>query len=588
MTIVLKKLQRLHFFLQLGIVSFLAVGLSHLWVPGASAQLPNLWDLNSNSNQQPSIQYIKRGNIHIADVRLDGVPLFKVAAAAEKDQVGDRRNILPIEWRVNEIETRLNKIVSSNFDPKALQVTISTLNNQTVIVVAGREWEQSLMTVTELDRQIDSTANPLSDIAEMRAEAIETALLKAHGERQPEYLQQQFSYFLVGLLGVVVSSLLMQQLQKRLKRHWRTLHQSAPGESSPEMTENDTDNAIAASSTDTLPRNPLSRWRLLHCLRRWQWPQLSLSQQRNINLILRFCLWWSQLCLWLVGAIIALLLFPQTRGAGVWLLLVPIKFVTILLGLSISKKMLDILVVYGLGKWAEQDTSLPSIDRRIALRLPVITQLYQEVMHYVVIGAGILLFLYSIQAPLTLVITSLAVVGFGAQNLIKDWIGGLLILWEDQYIQGDVVRINNIARVVESLRLRTTQLRTLDGELVTIANGSFTTAINLTHQWSQLNLGIDVAYATDLDRAMTVISEVAEKMRCDPVWGPLILEPATILGVDAFGESSITIRLLIKTQPMKQWDVGREYRHRLKQAFDLAEITIPFPQRSIWVEGVPT
>ena len=139
--------------------------------------------------------------------------------------------------------------------------------------------------------------------------------------------------------------------------------------------------------------------------------------------------------------------------------------------------------------------------------------------------------------------------------------------------------------LVEYFNLRITQLRTLDGELVTIANGSFTTAINLTHQWSRINLGINVAYATDLDQAMTVIQDVAEKMRCDCVWGDLIIEPPTILGVDDFAENGVTIRLLIKTQPMKQWDVGREYRRRLKQAFDQAEITIPLPQRSIWLEN---
>ena len=139
---------------------------------------------------------------------------------------------------------------------------------------------------------------------------------------------------------------------------------------------------------------------------------------------------------------------------------------------------------------------------------------------------------------------------------------------------------------VEYLNLRITQLRTFDGELVTIANGSINTAINLTHQWSRLNLGVDVAYSTDLDKAMMVIEEVAVKMRRDSVWGKFILEPPNILGVDAFGDNGITIRLLIKTQPMKHWEVGREYRRRLKQAFDLANITIPFPQRSIWLENV--
>ena len=467
-----RKLRRLQSALLGGLASLLALGLSQFWMPGVSAQLPNLWDLNQSSNRQPSIQYIKRGNVHIADVRLDGVPLFKVAAAAANDDGEDRRNILPIEWRVNEIETRLNKIVRGEIDPEALRVTVSTLNSQVAIVVAERDWEQLLMTVTELDRQIDSTSSTLAEIAEMRAEQIETALLEAHRERQPDYLQQQFSHVLMGLLVAIVSSLIMRQFQRVLKRHGQRLNSSRPVETAletlnttEENVEDVVETAIAATPPAKTAQNPfsqpLSRWRsflrLQWWLQRWRWPQLSLSQHRNINLTLRFLLWWGQLSLWLVGAIIALLIFPQTRGAGVWLLLVPIKFVAILLGLGAIKKILDLLVVYGLNKWAEPDASIRSPDRRIALRMPVIIQVYQEVTYYLVIGVGILLFLYAIQASLTLVIAGLAVVGFSVQNLIKDWIGGFLVLWEDQYTQGDVVKINDISGLVESLHLRTTQ-----------------------------------------------------------------------------------------------------------------------------------
>lgn len=571
-----RKLQRLTRLFHSGISACLIFGMSFFWLSSAHAQFPSFSNPDTSSNRQPNIHYIQRGNMHIANVRIDGVSLFQVAAPAAIDDTDSQSNILPIEWRVNEIETHLEKIVNSGIDPNALRVTASTLNNQEVIIAQGKDWKLPLMTITELDRQIDSTSYSISEIAKVRASKIKSALLEANRERQPEHLKQQFFYLLIILVVVIIVSLILRYLQSLLKHQWKQLNSKKIKD--PTTTQNN-DHPEEWTSTESYQQTTAGHARRKH------WPKLSLPQRKNINLTLRSLLWWSQVVIWLSFAILALLLFPQTRQAGLWLVGVPVSFVGILLVLSISKKVIDILVVYGLHRWSENDAFSHTPNQRIALRTPTITYVLQEVTRYIVIIIGILMFLDAIQAPLALVLTGIGIVGLSAQNLIKDFINGFLILWEDQYTKNDVVKINGIVGLVEYLNLRVTQLRTLEGELVTIANGSFTTAINLTHQWSRINLGIEVAYSTDLDQAMTVIEEVAIQLQNDPDWGVLINETPTILGVDAFGESSITIRLLIKTQPMRHWDVGREYRRRLKQAFDQANITIPFPQRSVWFEG---
>ena len=332
---------RSSFFVRLGIASFLAFGLSHCWISMAHAQLPNAWDLDNNANQQLSIHYVRRGNIHINDVWLDGEPLFKVAAPATNEDKNARHNILPIEWRVNEIETRLGKIVRNGFDPDALQVTVSTLNNQTVIIVAGHDWALPLMTVTEYDRQIDSTSNALSEIAETRAAIVKEALLKANRERQPEYLLQQFYALVIMLSMVIASSLTMRRLQKLLKQRWQKLNQAFTKDTSSELTD---------TNTVEVPQNSSSQWISFSHLQSLHLPQFSLLQRRNINLTLRSLLWWGQITIWLGGSMIALLLFPQTRLAGVWLISVPVSFIAILLGLSVAKKISDILIVYWLGQ----------------------------------------------------------------------------------------------------------------------------------------------------------------------------------------------------------------------------------------------
>jgi small conductance mechanosensitive channel len=195
---------------------------------------------------------------------------------------------------------------------------------------------------------------------------------------------------------------------------------------------------------------------------------------------------------------------------------------------------------------------------------------------------GILLFFAVINAlPVGLVI--LAVIGFASQNLIKDWLRGVLILSEDHYAKGDVVTIDGMTGTVETMNLRVTQLRTLDCRLISIDTGSFSKATNLTSTLSGITLAITVAYSTDLDQAIAVIAQVGAEMRHDPTWQDLMLEDPVVLGVDDFGDNGVAIRLLIKTIPGKHASAGREFRRRLKPALDEAGITIPLPQLSIWL-----
>ena len=176
-------------------------------------------------------------------------------------------------------------------------------------------------------------------------------------------------------------------------------------------------------------------------------------------------------------------------------------------------------------------------------------------------------------------------ISFGAQSLVKDIINGVFILIEDQFGVGDVIDAGGFIGAVEELNLRTTQIRSADGELITIPNSFITVVKNKSSNWSRVNLGIDVAYGTDIDRAIAIIAEVANEMSLELPWKLLILEPPMVLGVDNFGADGITIRVWIKTKPSEHMSVGREYRRRLKITFDREGIQIPFPQRSIWLES---
>jgi small conductance mechanosensitive channel len=182
----------------------------------------------------------------------------------------------------------------------------------------------------------------------------------------------------------------------------------------------------------------------------------------------------------------------------------------------------------------------------------------------------------------TVGVASLAV-GFGAQSLVKDIVSGMFILIEDQYAVGDVVIINGEGGFVEKMTLRITQMRNTEGMLITISNGTVGTVKNLTSEWSRVDYMMDVAYETDLDRAIEVIMDECRKLQQD-MPDKIIAEP-DLKGVDAYNDSSITIRVWIKTAPLMQWDVKRELNRRIHKRFDKEGITIPFPQRTVWIKG---
>jgi small-conductance mechanosensitive channel len=173
-------------------------------------------------------------------------------------------------------------------------------------------------------------------------------------------------------------------------------------------------------------------------------------------------------------------------------------------------------------------------------------------------------------------------VGLGAQSLIRDMIAGLFILMEDQYNKGDVVKVAGISGLVEDVTLKRTVLRDLDGIVHSIPNGEITTASNYTKEYSRLNLDIPVAYGEDLDHCIAVINKVGEDMAKDPVWGPKLRSAPQSLGVNAFGQSGIDIKVLGDTKPMMQWDATREFRRRIKRAFDQEGIEIPWPHIKLY------
>ncbi|MGQ0794337.1 MAG: mechanosensitive ion channel family protein [Deltaproteobacteria bacterium] len=172
-------------------------------------------------------------------------------------------------------------------------------------------------------------------------------------------------------------------------------------------------------------------------------------------------------------------------------------------------------------------------------------------------------------------------VGFGSQNLVRDIISGFFIIMENQVRIGDAVVINGVSGSVEEINLRTIVVRDIEGTVYVFPNGTISTLGNKSMGWSRCVIDVGVGYKENIDYVMRVIREVGEKLSKDENFASFILEPPLVLGVDRFGPSEVVVRCLVKTQPMKQWDVGRELRRRIKNAFDQRGIEMPTSNVSI-------
>jgi small conductance mechanosensitive channel len=173
-------------------------------------------------------------------------------------------------------------------------------------------------------------------------------------------------------------------------------------------------------------------------------------------------------------------------------------------------------------------------------------------------------------------------IGFGAQSLVKDLISGFFILLENSVRVGDVVEVAGVAGLVEEVELRTIKLRDGSGNLHVVPNGVIEKVKNLTKDYSYYLFDIGVAYRENVDEVMGVLQEIAEGLRRDSRFADDILEPLEMLGVDQFTDSAVMIKCRIKTEPAKQWRIGREMNRRMKNTFDAKGIEIPFPHRTIY------
>jgi len=177
--------------------------------------------------------------------------------------------------------------------------------------------------------------------------------------------------------------------------------------------------------------------------------------------------------------------------------------------------------------------------------------------------------------------------GFGAQNMVRDFLAGIFVVFEDHYGVGDNIDAGRASGTVEEVTLRITKLRDIEGTLWFIPNGIIEGVGNRTQLWARAIIDFDIDYRADHERAGEIIKATADRVWQDPEAPVRILEEPALWGVESLGDSAVVIRIAVKCAPAEQWSLARMLRSEVKKALDAEGIEIPFPQHTVWVHGVP-
>ncbi len=555
------------------ILSVLTLALILGFTPLAASQFAVSAD--TSSSFLPS-KVSRFGNIEVTAVRsrLTGKPLFEVASTTvlNRSSPGDK---VPVEVRAAQIVGTLARTVAHFSQTKeTVQVLVSQLNGALVLVANSKSRQIQLATVTDLDAYYYGQSQ--ADVAAQWQRSLQQELTEEVRLTSPtvflEYIFAAFKLFLV----ILFASGLLWLLQRSLHRKWKTLKAQQKAQ------EREAKAELQGAETSELREDAVVQLRSQFLLTLQGF--LNLKRQIWLYSSLRWLVFWIQVLLWYFGTFIVISQIPYLMSYRDWLWGTPIQILLIWFATGLSIRISHGLIDRFSQNWANShflSQALGDSQRRL-LRSATIKTAADGLVTFLLSITGILGALNVLGIPTGSVLAGGAILGlaisFGSQSLVKDLVNGCLILAEDQFAVGDVVRLNSFQGLVENLNLRVTQLRSPDGKLITVPNSAIIAVENLTRSWSRVDFSIEVAYEADLKKALAVLQQVAQQLYEDPEWRPKIPEPPEVLGVDNLSHTGMLLRVWIKTVPLEQWRVGREFRYRVRLAFEDRDVPIGKPQ----------
>lgn len=544
-------------------------------------------------NSAPQLSNV--GNVYAASVRLDGYELFKVTATdgVKTDSSETLQSAAQFALiRAQLVENELKGIVSNylygglfnqGFQKETLTVTVGQRHGATVIIAYDDDKlrDRQIVTVTEQDAQYYGYSVP--NWAEQLADIIKTSLIRAQLQRSPQYVIRQLFWSLVIVAVAIALSWGLLLLQRRLHTQRLALKAQEPVNElvlSPlELSSIKEDLSMAAQQSKFLKL----REKQQEFTRQLEWIRLK-----------RKLLHSGQIIIWIVTCILILELLPWTRWISSVFLEKPLQILILFLSTTVAIRLSSILIDRYIKILIEEASICPvvcsGISQRRSSRLTTTAEITKDLLFWLFTGISLIVTLDILELPIGTLLTGAGVIGiaisFVAQSFIKDLINGIQILRQDRYVIGDFIQVGDTWGLVEDFTLTITKIRGTQGRLTTVPNGDIRVVHNLTKEWARVDIYIKVSYETDIDLAMKVMQQTAQKMQQDPEWGHLIIEPTVLMGVNNLDHTGVEIQYWMKTKATQQWAVGREYRRRLKLAFDEKGIHLGIPQQSLMMQNI--
>lgn len=516
---------------------------------------------------------VQQGIYQTAPVTLDGATLFRIAAP-----IVPAPGSLPVATRASYVQAALAQLVANAhdehtvYDPASLKITVNDEGYQAVLQAQDAHHRQplSIVTITSVDAKYHQTT--VQQLAAQWQSILQTALYQALEKRQPAVQRQSATWALrAGAILALVTAVIwlaIAALRRRIQRLERRL---ASRESTfvSERTAGDAGEVSAHAK----------RRRTLALALRVADPQERLTMLEAIRGVLA----WSLVLAWFAFLTWTFYLFPETTTLARDILRKTIAVAGIWIGAMLANRVLDVAIVRAVRAWLPITHRMTAEERaRQALRAPTTIRAVEGFKSFLIVFMAVLATVAQLGVPIAGVVTfgGLAAIGisFAAQNFLRDFLSGFLVIYEDQYAIGDFITINNTySGIVEQLSLRMVQVRDIAGNLITAGHGTVTSVINRSRNWSRVDYRVPVDPSSDVERAIEIVRESIEHVAALPAYKGMVLDAVEWIGVDAVSRDWVILRASTKTAPLRQFELRRQINMRVLQQFARAEIKFGAP-----------
>jgi small conductance mechanosensitive channel len=515
-----------------------------------------------------------------APVVLDGATLFRIAAPATAPP-----GQIPLAERVTIIESVLQQIVSpvrignrttTAYDPATLRIQIERGRGQATLTAIDKRHRVPLpvLTVTSVDAKYNHT-NVDALAVQWRA-ILQSALVHALQIRQPASERRSLDDVLRGGAALLVLTALLLVAVARLRARIEALED--------ELLANE--RALAGAqeqrSTSPAPEHAQRRRRIRFAL-----GEIGPQQRLRFYGALAALLLWLALLAWFIAVSWGLSLFPQTAALSRALWQSGLGVATIWIVTGLIDRILTLTITRAAAAMRMRPYATPEERTRMLLRVPTIAHTVSSFKTFVLVFVALLTTLSQLGVPVGSVVTVGGVVAIGvslaAQNIMRDFLNGFLVLFEDQYVVGDFVTINGYTGLVEHLNLRMAQLRDAAGNLITIPHGTVSGVVNHSRNWSRVDYRVSVDPHADPVKAIEILRTTLEEMSRDQRWHGAILTPVESIGIDSFTRDWLLLRASVKTAPLRQYELRREINAHVLRALEEAGIAPGAPVPSEFI-----